>query len=305
MLTGCDQSAVQEKVTALAKAQEQHTLVAPKQNGMNTSSPAMAEPSEEGNDKPVTSQTKNFPDTTIADGHSNQSQDRSGNQIKITPDVKKAGWYLRTMVSAVDSEGKRYEHKTAGVFGEYDQSSDGLDSHDIPSFGTAVLQVRFVNTNLSTDTAYFSDYRAFEGGERDHVWNFTVANETGADLSHADLKIELADKIFVLRKKGRSGFSEMKAKDQSIKERLKLVDVDNNKVYSYDELKNVTLNMDGKHVRSFQWVLGDTEDKVFKPMESKIGLHAFKDNRIQKNGANTALSSPSLKQSKFGTPPVL
>jgi len=170
--------------------------------------------------------------------------------------MKKVGWYMRTTIEAKTANGNVYKHNTAGVFGEYRESCDGKDKHDIPSYGKALFQVRFVNQNLSRNQDYFSDYRQYHKYNTKQTWTFQVVNEYGVDLSNENFKIEVEHTKDIFKKKGVSKYLERMSKDDKRKE-LTLIDLDHNISYDYKEVKNTIFNMDGKHVRTFKWVLGD------------------------------------------------
>jgi len=233
-----------------------------------------------------------------AESGSEDSYTTTGGGIVSPYDIKTidAGWYMRTVVSAVAASGKIFQHDSAGVFGEYDQSSDARDSHDIERYGDATLQVVFVNEALG-DNEYFSDYRRYDGSNKKQVWDFVVKNETGDDLSDAALKIEVEAVHDILRKENSATFTDVVSTAQKRRDNLILVDVDNEKTYTYSELKEITLNMDGKHVRSFRWVLnGSVENDDLKPF-SNIKPVNFTDKTIQQS------ESFGINVSKFGLPP--
>jgi len=213
-----------------------------------------------------------------------------------TPFVKK-GWYLRTTVTAVQPDGTTLSHKTAGVFGELSESDAGKDKHDIPSYGAASLQVRFINEHLSREDEYFSDYRHYDGNEKKESWTFVVKNEYTTppiNLANASLKIDVEPMREVFQKEGNFQYIEKVAEaDQDKRTQLALIDLDNQRVYRYDEWPTLDLSMDGKHTRTFRWVLG-TPDQSDMTMPS---------------GAKTALNidvfsvRKTVRTSKFGMPP--
>ena len=222
------------------------------------------------------------------------------------PTVKKVGWYLRTVAKAELADGEVVEHRTAGVFGELEDSSDGKDGHDIESYGQAVFQVRLLNEELGNDIQYFSDYRKYNGYDKKQVWTFQIKNEYEIDLSSASLRIDVEKMRNVLRKEDEKQFIETIATQDDKREQLILVDVDNQKTYTYAELKNLVLNMDGKHTRTFRWVLGSVDAADMEPLA---------DSDAATTSAMRSLRTLSTQEkdnfvprlittvSKFGTPP--
>ncbi len=217
----------------------------------------------------------------------------SGAESQTT--LTKEGWYMRTTVKVTTSDGKVYEHKTAGVFGELADSEGGKDRHDIPSMGSinrdVKLYVLFTPDWEAENTTYFSDYHRY--GESDpRVWTFQVVSP----LSDAALTLNI-DGVFDVYKKAGEPFVERPSSDESLKNALHLVDLDNQKVYTYDELANADLTMDGKTARSFRWVIGPVSDQ---DMELPLKLQAAE--------SKTALQAdfveqPLKSQNGFGLPP--
>ena len=171
---------------------------------------------------------------------------------------KYAGWYMRTRVSATTADGTVYEHNSAGVFGKLKQSKWKKDRHDIPSYGSAALQVVFPHYNWKEGDAgdYWSDYRKYKKRRANKrvVYTFQIKNQKTVDLSNADIQISLDDAIKVkyTKENGNVHYIEKGVKP-AIKKKFTLVDVDNKQTYSTDELKEANLNMDGKHTRTFRW----------------------------------------------------
>jgi hypothetical protein len=180
------------------------------------------------------------------------------------------GWYMRTVATATLPDGKEFTHATAGVFGRLQDSKRKKDRHYIPAYGenSAILQVLFVQTKWGEDNGnYFSDYRRFKKHRhyRRSVWTFAVRNPRHVDLSQADLKIEVQGPYKVYR--DTNGYREVLDPGYlHLTDRLHLVDVDNHRVYDYDELKNAQLSMDGKHTRTFRWVIGRVKKRDFRPV---------------------------------------
>jgi len=179
---------------------------------------------------------------------------------------KKAGWYMRTVVEADLGNNKRYIQAKAGVFGEYSDSIDGRDRHDIPSMGTAILRVVFIHQEWEKQKSFFSDYRAYRSADRE-VWTFQVKNDRDVNLANAILKISIKGPYDIYRYK-EGNFEERLSHDNSLKRAIQLVDVDNKRVYLYGDSEYITLSMDGKHTRTFRWVIGDVRDEDYESINS-------------------------------------
>ena len=228
--------------------------------------------------------------------NSTSGDDTNDTQPVTPPKPKLSGWYLRTVAKAT-KEGVVYIHKTAGVFGELEESSDTLDKHDIPALEQATLQVRFINKQLDPDKKYFSDYRHYDASTsetRKLTWSFIVENSNSLiDLSDASLQISVEDLRDIYKPVDNFNYIEKISPNQQKRDKLTLIDLDNNESYSYNDLQNISLNMDGKHIRQFRWVLGDIDNDDFTPIYSNKKLKSQKI--IQK----------SQNQSKFGVPPTI
>jgi len=192
-------------------------------------------------------------------------------KVKKAPKEKDAGWYMRTRVSATTDDGTVYTHNTAGVFGKLKQSKNKKDRHDISSYAPATLQVVFPHYNWNEGEAgdYWSDYRRYNKRKTNKrvVYTFQVKNQGNVDLSNADIEIKLDDAIDInyVKENGNVRYIE-KGTNPEIKQKFTLVDVDNERTYSVDELEYANLNMDGNHTRTFRWVRGRVKKKDFKPV---------------------------------------
>ncbi len=191
-------------------------------------------------------------------------------KAKKAPKQKYAGWYMRTKVSATASDGKVYRHGSAGVFGQLEQSKNKIDQHDIPGYGVAILQVVFPHYDWKEDSGdYFSDYRRWNKNSEGKraVWTFQIKNQKTVNLANAPIKIELdgLQNVDFVKKEDRITYIETNLEPEKRND-FTLVDVDNHKTYSYDELENANLSMDGKHTRTFRWVRGDVKKRDFKPV---------------------------------------
>jgi hypothetical protein len=206
----------------------------------------------------------------------NPEENPSGsNPGESTPPVtaKNAGWYLRTVATATAQDGKVYVHKTAGVFGLLAESSNEKDRHDIAAYGegAAILQVLFTPTEWGEDNGnYFSNYKHYDESHPNerNVWKFQVRNPKSVNLADADLKLDLVGPYAITSTKqnGSVQYKETLSRDMTaLLNNLTLVDVDNQREYGYDELKNANLGMDGVHTRSFRWVVGPVTQEDFKP----------------------------------------
>jgi hypothetical protein len=114
------------------------------------------------------------------------------------------------------------------------------------------------------------------------------------DLSQASFKLGVYPPVQVIRSSGTHRFKEVVMQDD-IRTRLTLIDLDNGRTYSFEEAKNTTFSMEGKHVRAFRWVLGSVKSEDMAKPEF-IAQH----NVVELSTRNVANSS-----SKFGTPPSI
>ena len=193
---------------------------------------------------------------------------KKGKKTKKQQGQEYAGWYMRTKVYATGPDDKAYSHTTAGIFGKLVQSKWKKDLHDIPAFGAVTFQVVFPHLNWEEDSGdYYSNYYKYKKsaeGKR-AVWTFQIKNQGTVDLSNAAIRIELegAQNVDYVKKDKRVIYIETTL-DPAKKDNFTLVDVDNRKTYSVDELENTDLTMDGKHSRTFRWVRGEVKKRDFK-----------------------------------------
>jgi len=199
-----------------------------------------------------------------------------------------AGWYMRTVAKATLSDGTEYIHKTAGVMGEFKESQDGKDRHDIYASGNPVLSVLFIQNDWEEEDNgnYFSDYRAYSENDQRQVWTIQVKNNTSAvDLTNAPIKLTLDGPYSILEEddEGRIKYNEVLSSDQSKKQMMVLVDVDYQREYTYEELQSEELSMNGLATRTFRWVLGVVEQsdyeplRVVKPLAVNVSLKSAKE----------------------------
>jgi hypothetical protein len=206
------------------------------------------------------------------------------------PEAKPAGWYMRTVLTASLDDGTVVMQQRGGVFGELRDSIDEEDRHDIASFGSAVLQMLFVNDN--SDKTYFSDYRAYNPDAK-KVWTFRVVNQESIDLSDASIAftVEGPYDAYENTEQKSPQYIEKPSADRRLKSSLTLVDLDHQKTYEYEELKNTALSMDGKHTRTFRWVLGAV---YASDMQMPSGAPVLRAAPLQRRKAG---------EGKFGLPP--
>ena len=220
-----------------------------------------------------------------------------------TPAPQPTGWYMRTLTKASLPDGTTITHKSAGVFGELDESKDGKDSHDIASYGKVILQSVFINDNIDPENTFYSDYRHYEENRKE-VWTFQVKNQETIDLSNAAIHFEVEGPYTVYKntKETSPRYIEKPSKDDSKKRALTLVDVDNQRTYSYDELKTADLSMDGNHTRTFRWVLGDVSDEDMQPLQTQISPRSLRSVSAKSIKDDFV---PAPADGSFGTPPEL
>lgn len=219
----------------------------------------------------------------------------------IEPEYKSAGWYGKTEVSATAADGTVYTHKSAGVFGVLLQSDDGKDRHDIAGYGASLFQVIFL-PEFSTDTTagYFSEYKANDDNTSRKVWTFQLKNQNTVDLSNAPVSIHLNGIYDVEYKEENTSvtYRESSTVNDALKNKLTLVDVDNQTSYTVDELATANLKMDGKHTRTFRWVFGAVDATDYDPIaapQRSAGRNPEPEFKI---------TSQPTDGSKFGLPPL-
>jgi len=188
----------------------------------------------------------------------------------VNKSLPAVGWYMRVTVEATTDDGNKvYIHNNAGVFGELDESSDGLDKHDVPAKGTAIIQARFVNDELDSTTEYYSDYRSYDQNTTHKSWDIVIINDdNNIDLSDASIKINIENIKDIYRIN--DIYKEVSSLDTTKRDSLKIIDLDNQTVYTYNELKDAKLSMEGKHQRKFRIILGEIEKddmNTFKMIE--------------------------------------
>jgi hypothetical protein len=207
-----------------------------------------------------------------------------------------AQWYARTTVSAVNPDTQTgISHKTAGVFGQLNESSEGKDPHDIIGMGTesATLEVVFPQSEWDDDNGdYFSDYHSVKEG-RDS-WIFQVKNmNNNIDLSNEAITIAL-DGVYTVESTSVNGSTRYSEKLNRADERLDeltLIDLDNKVAYAVSELPTSEISMDGRHTRTFRWVLGAVTEEDYRLLSTSVAAKTFK------------MSSEIVSNRKFGLPP--
>ena len=229
---------------------------------------------------------------------------------------KPAGWYGKTQVSATAADGTVYSHTTAGVFGELLQSEEDKDKHDILGYDTSILQVVFPQTEWEDDNGdYFSNYKYYdEYSMEKRVWTFQIKNQHTVDLSNAPISITLEgiyDVKYKEEENGRVEYKESTDVNQTLLGTLHLVDVDNQAVYTVDELKTASLTMDGLHTRTFRWVMGTVEQDDYLPLSktteatvSKMSAYSAEDTADTTETSDFIVKPESQSAGgKFGLPP--
>jgi len=220
---------------------------------------------------------------------------------------KVAGWYAKTEVTAIDSDGTVYQHKTAGVFGELVQSSDAQDQHDIPGYAPALFQVIFLpEFSTDTSTGYFSEYKNFDENSTNDkkVWTFQIKNQNTVDLSGDKIAINLNGIYDVKYRddRGKVEFLESTITSSDKLDKLTLVDVDFQVEYSISQLANANLKMtDGAgtpvHTRTFRWVFGSVDSADY------AALPAPRKSAGRVSSSDFTLATKTEKTGKFGVPP--
>lgn len=217
-------------------------------------------------------------------------------------------WYARTTVSAVIPDTQTViTHKTAGVFGQLNESDDGKDLHDIIGMGTesATLEVVFPQNEWeSADGDYFSDYHSVkEGGDS---WTFQVKNmynpDHPVDLSNEAITITL-DGIYTVKSttvNGNTRYSETLNRADERVEELTLIDLDNGVAYTVSELQTAEITMDRMHTRTFKWVLGTVTEADYAPLTTPV---TAKSMSLKNTAEAFKMSSETVSNSKFGLPP--
>ena len=305
VLSGCQTDSVNGTSESVVSDQNAGTALANRASADNNRNPVG---NKKESDNMLASTNAENGSIQADSGEMSKNSHKDGNPgAKIPSDVRNLpdGWYMRTVASATTEEGKVYTHRTAGVFGELKESRDNLDRHDIDAFGTATLYVVFPKVKEEGNIEdYFSDYHHYDPDDQYNAgrqtWTFQVKNETGDDLSNAEIKLNI-EGPYKVYKKG-IGYEEVALKGNKMLDKLSLVDLDNQKVYAYSELKNADLSMDGKKVRTFQWVLGDAVHVYHQDEEIQTLLHRSVKKQTEKE--NQALEAMSVSRgSKFGLPP--
>ena len=224
--------------------------------------------------------------------------------------AKIGGWYGRTIVSAKASDGKVYIHKTAGVFGQLIDSKSERDRHDISALGTAILQVVFPHGDWAEKSGdYFSNYQRYtKDGTTKKSWVFQVKNQRTVDLSDAPLTIKLdaIHKVTYKKVDGGITYYENGGEDKALLQKLTLIDVDNGKSYSVDELATANLTMGGKHTRTFKWVLGGVDASDFTVDSASITVKSDmkKSQDMTVDGFDRSTLAQQEQGGKFGLPPM-
>ncbi|WP_292656517.1 hypothetical protein [Nitratifractor sp.] len=185
--------------------------------------------------------------------------------------IEDAGWYMRIKAYATAENGTVYKHDDAGVFGELKGSCNGKDRHDIPAYGPAIFQVVFPHYHWGEKYSgdYWSDYRQYKKRRRfrSSMWTFQIKNQRGVDLSNARFRVEIDDAKVIKSVRENDGLHyRVSGTDPRIKAQFTLVDVDENRTYRLDELKEIDFSMEGKHIRTFRLIRGSVGILSFEPV---------------------------------------
>jgi len=228
---------------------------------------------------------------------------------------KVAGWYGKTQVSAIASNGLIYSHKTAGIFGELVQSDEEKDKHDIKSYGPSIFQVVFPQTEWSDEDNgyYLSNYKNYSVDSAEKkVWTFEVRHDvhqddfgTSIDLKNANISITL-DAVYdvtYIEKNGKVTYKDVKATTSDIADTLHLVDLDNDTGYTLTELKTANLNMDGQTVRNFRWVLGSVDSSDYQKTKVAMKKTTSFTKTETFTGKTVQITDEPRTGGKFGLPP--
>ena len=226
---------------------------------------------------------------------------------------KTGGWYGKTVVSATAADGTVYTHSTAGVFGELVDSSISIDQHDIPGFGTAILQIVFPQSDNNSNGDFFSNYQNFQGDTNTkRSWTFQIKNQQKPDLKDAAITITLPEihKVTYKKVKGQIIYDKKELIDESKRAALTLKDVDNNTVYTVKELETANLTMQGLHTRTFAWEMGTEESADYVAPETVAknanvtSDFASDKSTITSDDFDTASVKTANAGGKFGLPPM-
>ncbi len=254
-----------------------------------------------GNNNP----DKGTPDNGNSDeGNPDNGNSDNGNPTPAPVTLQAAGWYMRTTVQATASDGKVYVHKTAGVFGALKDSEAGKDKHDINAFGKAALYVVFPQTDWGENNGdYFSDYRAYNPNSTGRqVWTFQVKNNVVRDgqwnlidLRDATFTLALKGPFKVYKKKDGLGYDEVKDPNSALKNMIHLVDVDNDREYSYGEFQNEHFSMENRAARTFRWVIGSVSSEDYEDIPTPANVQDI---------APASVKEEVKPAGKFGLPPA-
>ncbi len=308
-------------VSSLAGTTEESTSSSKTGNGnTNNTGAHTGESPSTGNDEVATGGSDS--ENTDDDGNTAASFiPGPGNGADIPVQTNKTGgWYGRTAVSATATDGKVYSHSTAGVFGELVDSNEAKDQHDIPGYGSAILQVVFPQSDWADDNGdYFSNYQSFsENNSGKRSWTFQIKNQQTVDLKDAAVTIAVPEVKKVTYKKidGKIIYDKKEIEDNTKQDELTLIDVDNATSYTVAQLATANLNMNGLHTRTFKWVLGTVEDDDYASDEavdsSNVNIETDSNNvnitndtnTITADGFDTASVKTAKAGGKFGLPPM-
>ena len=171
-----------------------------------------------------------------------------------------AGWHAQTKVKLTATDGKVYDQGNTGVFGALRESRNQKDKQDLLSASSETVQIVFPQYTWHIDKGeYSSDYRHWRKSKEKEkeLWTFQVKVAGDAKLSKATFQLAL-EGVYALnasKHKHKVVYTESSYNPGKAKH-FNLIDVDNQVMYFYDELKELHLSMEGKNIRTFRWVKG-------------------------------------------------
>jgi len=124
---------------------------------------------------------------------------------------------------------------------------------------------------------------------------------TSTNLKNAPITIKL-DGIYDVNYKevdGQIVYEEPSKVNTAMYENLTLIDVDNGTSYSLEELSEANLNMDGRTVRTFRWVLGTVDSSDYEVATTAKAVKSSSAKEVVPSSSQTLLEEAG----KFGLPP--
>jgi len=175
-----------------------------------------------------------------------------------TPDpvVIQKGWYIKLSVESATLK------DNSTVFGYLQGASDSKDRYDSEALSSNGLYTTIYHTDFGSTKNYRSDYRAYaETGQKSDSWVIKV----NSGDANADVTLSW-DGITYVTKNAKGQFEEAHQTQSAELSNMRLIDVETGDVMQATENgMQVTFNMGGSKVRTFQWVLlkdGEEEPTV-------------------------------------------